>query len=150
VRVLAVDPGREKCGVAVCSPEGIVARRVVALADLPGLVRDWVDALGVGVVLIGDQTGCKQVFDLLSSLSLPVTAVAERGTTLLARRRYFQDHPPMGWRRLLPLTFQVPQEAYDDYAAVVLAEIYLKSGTSEGGHRGGTVEDSGSSGEDLR
>jgi len=132
VRVLAVDPGREKCGVAVCGPEGVVARQVVPLPELDRLVRRWIGDHGVDVVLVGDQTGAKQVLNRLSGLPVPVTSVTERGTTLLARRRYFHDHPPRGWRRLLPIGFQVPPDPYDDYAAVVIAETYLAQKSAAG------------------
>ncbi|HLW59791.1 MAG TPA: hypothetical protein VKV57_07670 [bacterium] len=136
MKVLAVDPGRGKSGVAVCGPDGVVARRVVPLADLVDLVRRWVAAYQVDVVLIGDQTGYKQVFDMLAGLSVPVRSAAERGSTLLARRRYFQDHPPRGWRRFIPLGLQLPPEPYDDYAAVVLAEGYLRKGLTLPGKDG--------------
>lgn len=122
-----MDPGRDKCGVAVCDPDGVLARRVVAIRDLYRLSKDWVAAYGVQVVVVGDQTGSKQVFDILQSLDVVIKGVTERNSTLLARRRYFRDYPPRGWRRLLPLSLQVPPEAYDDYAAVVLAEAYLAS-----------------------
>ena len=125
MRVLAVDPGREKCGVAVCGPEGVVARRVVRVSDLPVLARDWVTSYGVDAVVVGDQTGYAHVFTLLRDLPVQVEAAVERGSTLQARRRYFQDHPPRGWRRLIPTSFQLPPVPYDDYAALVLAEAYL-------------------------
>ena len=123
--VLAVDPGREKCGVAVCGPEGVVARRVVRVSDLPSVARDWVATYGVRAVVVGDQTGCAHVFALLRDIPVQVEAAVERGSTLQARRRYFQDHPPRGWRRLIPRSFQLPPVPYDDYAALVLAEAYL-------------------------
>ena len=111
--------------MAVCGPEGVVVRRVVPLPELDGLVRRWAVDHGVNVVLVGDQTGATQALDRLTGLPVPVTSVRERGTTIAARRRYFRDHPPRGWRRLLPLSLQVPPEPYDDYAAVVIAESYL-------------------------
>jgi len=132
VRVLAVDPGKEKCGVAVCGCNGILARQVIGVAGLQDLVRRWVRTYGIQVVIVGDQTGSKQVFDMLSDVNLPVRRVTERGTTLTARRRYFRDHPRSGWRRLLPISLQVPPEPYDDYAAVVLAEAYLAAGGAVG------------------
>jgi len=135
VRVLAVDPGREKCGVAVSGPEGIVASRVVGILDLPALVRDWVETYGVRVVVVGNQTGSKRVFDIMKSLPVKVEGVAERGSTLLARRRYFADHPPRGWKRLIPRSLQIPPEPYDDYAAVVLAEAYLDRAGESGGKK---------------
>ena len=125
MRVLAVDPGREKCGVAVCGPDGVVAQRVVALPELADLVRTWLAEYGADVILVGDQTGSQRVKTTLSGLPVRMVSVRERDTTLLARRRYFLDHPPRGWRRLLPLSLQVPPEPYDDYAAIVLAERYL-------------------------
>ncbi|HKV45253.1 MAG TPA: hypothetical protein VJT32_11365 [bacterium] len=136
MKVLAVDPGREKSGVAVCGPDGVAARKVVALADLIDLVRRWAAAYQVDVVLVGDQTGSKHVFDMLAGLSVPVRPVAERWSTFLARGRYFRDHPPRGWRRFIPLGLQVPPEPYDDYAAVVLAEGYLQKGLTLPGKDG--------------
>lgn len=132
MKVLAVDPGREKCGVAVCGPEGVMTRQVVPLPELEGLVRRWAADHDVDLVLVGDQTGAKLVLNRLSGLPVPVVSVRERDTTLLARRRYFRDHPPRGWRRLLPLSFQAPPEPYDDYAAVVIAETYLAQESAAG------------------
>ncbi|HET8999228.1 MAG TPA: pre-16S rRNA-processing nuclease YqgF [bacterium] len=120
-----MDPGLEKCGMAVCGPEGVLAHRVVGIADLEQVSRQWMESYRVEVVIVGNQTGCKQAFDILNRLELGIEGVPERNSTLLARRRYFRDHPPRGWRRLLPISLQVPPEPYDDYAAVVLAEAYL-------------------------
>lgn len=120
-----MDPGSEKCGVAVVGPEGVVDRRVVGLHQLRDLSMRWAGAYRVQVVIVGNQTGHKRAFDILGGLGIPVHGVAERGSTLAARRRYFQDHPRRGWRRLVPVSLQVPPEPYDDYAAVVLGEAYL-------------------------
>jgi RNase H-fold protein (predicted Holliday junction resolvase) len=125
LRVLAVDPGREKCGVAVCGPEGVIARRVVGVDRLRDLTVQYIQDHAVEQVVVGDGTGYKQMFAILEGLKVPVRLVAERGSTLGARLRYFRDHPPRGWRRLLPLSLQVPPEPYDDYAAQVLGERYL-------------------------
>ncbi len=127
VRVLAIDPGREKCGVAVAEESAILVRTVVHIARLPETVAAWVARHGVERIILGDRTGAA---DLRSSLAsalpgVPVILVPEEGTTLEARRRYFQEHPPRAWRRLLPLSMQVPPQAYDDLVAVILAERYL-------------------------
>jgi RNase H-fold protein (predicted Holliday junction resolvase) len=125
VRVLAVDPGREKCGVAVCDPQGVLVHKVVAIHDLYRVSKEWVETYRVGAVIVGNRTGYKQTFDILRPIGVRVEGVAEHSSTLLARKRYFRDHPPRGWRRLLPLSLQVPGEPYDDYAAVVIGEAYL-------------------------
>lgn len=128
--VLAIDPGRAKCGVAVGRRGAILARAVVPLDALVHTVRVWVEAFGVGEVLLGAGTGHDRVRALLAAVPglPPVRTVPERSSTLEARRRYFAEHPPRGWRRLLPLSLQVPPEEYDDYAAVVLIERVTAGG----------------------
>lgn len=128
--VLAIDPGRAKCGMAVGRRGAILARAVVPLDALVETVRVWVEAFGVGEVLLGAGTGHDRVRALLAAVPglPPVRTVPERSSTLEARRRYFAEHPPRGWRRLLPLSLQVPPEEYDDYAAVVLIERVTAGG----------------------
>lgn len=120
-----MDPGRDKCGMAVCGPEGVLVHRVVGIGDLERVSRQWMEFYRVEAIIVGNQTGSKQTFDILGRLGLAIEGVPERNSTLLARKRYFRDHPPGGWRRLLPISLQVPPEPYDDYAAVILAEAYL-------------------------
>lgn len=126
--VLAVDPGRGKCGIAVCSEERVLHREVAAREDLEGRLRELVTRYGVEVVVVGDQTGAQEVTALAERLGRPVVQVSEQGTTLLARARYLRDHPPRGWRRLLPPFLRVPDRPYDDYVAVLLAERFLGAG----------------------
>ena len=128
--VLAIDPGRQKCGLAVGRPGELLARAVVPTAQVPEVVAGWVKRYGVARIVIGEGTGSETILEALVHLSgLPrVETVQERGTTLEARRRYFRDHPPRGWRRLIPLSLQVPAEEYDDYAAALLLERVLGGG----------------------
>jgi RNase H-fold protein (predicted Holliday junction resolvase) len=130
VTVLGIDPGRDKCGVAVCVPGRVLARAIVPPADLPGLVGRWTAEHRVEAVVVGGGTGSREVMSALerlrASAAVPaVTVEEERATTLAARRRYFDDHPRRGWRRFVPLSFQVPPEPYDDYAAAVIAQRHL-------------------------
>jgi len=139
VKVLAVDPGRRKCGIAVCGPGEVLVHRVVPVGDLLAVARDWVRAHHIDVVVVGRSTGVPRVMQGLETLAVPIVQVDERGTTLAARVRYFQDHPPRGWRRLVPRSLLVPPEPYDDYAAALLAEAYLSRrgngvGPPTGGH----------------
>ncbi len=125
--VLAIDPGRDKCGVAVCEPGRVRDRAVVPSGMLPNLVREWQQRYGVTEVVIGNRTASKDVARALTDvLRLPLRAIDEEGTTLRARARYFAEHPPRGWRRLVPRSLQTPPEPYDDYAAVLLAEAALR------------------------
>ncbi|MDR5710339.1 MAG: hypothetical protein QN140_11020 [Armatimonadota bacterium] len=123
--VLAVDPGRGKCGIAVCSEEEILHREVTSREGLEERLRDLTARFRVAVVVVGDQTGAREVAALAERLGRPVVPVSERGTTLEARIRYLRDHPPRGLYRLLPPFLRVPDGPYDDYAAVLLAERFF-------------------------
>ncbi|HEY9179775.1 MAG TPA: hypothetical protein VIO32_03585, partial [Candidatus Baltobacteraceae bacterium] len=61
-------------------------------------------------------------------LDVPVHVIDEHNTTYRARALYFADHPPRGWRRLLPLGLQLPPAAIDDYAAMLIARRYIARG----------------------
>ncbi len=128
--LLALDPGRLKCGLAVGRPGAVLSRAIVPTGQVPAAVADWVKRYGVTRIIVGGGTGSGAVLAALARVTgLPsVETVEEAGTTLEARRRYFRDHPPRGWRRLLPITLQLPPEAYDDYVAELLLERVLGEG----------------------
>ncbi len=128
--VLALDPGRLKCGLAVGRPGAILSRAIVPTGQIPDAVADWVKRYGVTRIIVGGGTGSGAVLAALARVTgLPsVETVEETGTTLEARRRYFRDHPPRWWRRLLPITLQLPPEEYDDYVAELLLERVLGEG----------------------
>jgi RNase H-fold protein (predicted Holliday junction resolvase) len=130
VTILGIDPGRDKCGVAVCLPGRIAARAIVPPAGVPDLVARWTAEYHVDIIVVGGGTGSTGIIAALGNVSPlgrrpTIVMQDERATTLAARRRYFEDHPRRGWRRLLPLSLQVPPEAYDDYAAAVIGERYI-------------------------
>ncbi len=122
--VLGIDPGREKCGLAVVSPELVLVKRVVARGEFLDLAREYIRQYNVARIVLGDGTGSKDFLQEIEGV-LPVVTVDEQYTTEEARKRYWLDHRPKGWRRFLPTSMQVPPEPFDDYVAVILAERYL-------------------------
>lgn len=129
-QVLSIDPGRDKCGVAVVSASGTVRlRRIVARAQMQTEVPALVAAHGIEQVVLGHSTTARQMrADLQLWLpGVPISTINETGSTLEARGLYWQEHPPSGWRRLLPLALQVPPEPVDDFAAIVLAHRFFRN-----------------------
>ena len=127
-KVLAVDPGTAKCGLAIVSRGPVVEHRgIVAKSEVAAAVRDLAERFNPERILIGGGTGAAEIGRLLKNaeLGLEVETVDERFSSELARARYFQENPPRGWRRLIPVTMQTPPRPIDDYAAVLLAERYL-------------------------
>lgn len=131
--VLAVDPGTGKCGLAVVQRHrGCLERGIVDREELLGRVRHYLESFPVERVLVGGATGSKPVIqELKQHLQVPIEVVNEFRTTERARGRYFQDHPPRGLWRLVPRGLQVPAVAIDDYAAIVMAEDWLKGKETE-------------------
>jgi hypothetical protein len=52
--------------------------------------------------------------------------VDESHTSEQARRRYVNEKPAHGWRRLLPKALRTPETPYDDYVAILLAERWWR------------------------
>ena len=132
--VLAFDPGREKCGLALVGRDGVAVRRCVApVADVQDVLASWARQHAVSVIVLGDSTSSAQ-WQTRIAVWLPqaqIFVVDESGSTLEARTLYWQAHPPRGWRRALPLSLQEPPEPVDDFAAVVLARRFFASLASD-------------------
>ncbi len=130
--VLAIDPGRDKCGVAVVDRErGVLFRGVVSRQRLAEEVTRLVREYSPGAVVVGDRTASRLVERDLAPVEAVQRAggirrVDEQGTSRLARARYWSEHRPRGLWRLVPVGLRVPPVPLDDLAAVILAERYLK------------------------
>lgn len=128
--ILSVDPGSDKCGIAIIeNQKGVIYHRVVLKKELTSEIEKIFFHYSVTHIIIGDGTNSSECKELISSLKagLEIITVNEKFTTELARKRYFEDNPPIGWRSLIPLCFQMPPEPYDDYAAIILAERFQKN-----------------------
>ena len=131
--VLAVDPGRRKCGLAVVSAHGgILYREVVPCEEFVAKFRDVYKQHSPDHVLLGGSTGSKEIAQASEEeTNVNAELVDERHTTELAKIRYFKEFPPKGLWRLVPIGLQTPPTCYDDFAAVVLAERYLEEQTHD-------------------
>lgn len=127
--ILAVDPGRDKCGLALVSGEGVQFRAIVPAAEIGLTVHYLLQQHPDCEAIIGQGTGMDQVLRDISQHhpDVAVRPVPERDSTLRARGRYFQDQPTPWWQRLLPKGMRLPPRAVDDYAAVVMAEDALRA-----------------------
>jgi RNase H-fold protein (predicted Holliday junction resolvase) len=131
--VLGVDPGTRKAGFAVLSADGhVMEQGIEAVEGLLERVRRLAAAHAVADVALGRGTNAAQLGSWFEQLGLPVHLVDERETTLRARTLYFADHPPRGWRRLIPLGLQLPPRPIDDYAAVLIARRFLQDRAKSG------------------
>ncbi len=132
--IAAIDPGREKCGLAVVDEEGrVLEQRVVATVELEDALKRLRD-FAPGRILLGNGTTSHDAESVVrSSLpEIPVEIVDEYRTTDDAKIAYWKAHPPTGWRRFFPTGMQVPPVPVDDFVAVILARRYMKNRKQEG------------------
>ena len=127
--VLGVDPGRSKAGYALLEPSGaVLVAGIEPIERLPACLGELISTRRVAAIALGGGTNSRPIKAALETLGLPVHFVDEFETSRAARDLYFAEHPPRGWRRLLPLGLQVPQRPIDDYAAILIARRFLARG----------------------
>jgi RNase H-fold protein (predicted Holliday junction resolvase) len=123
--VLAVDPGRVRCGVAVVTEEGKALYQAIVSPD--GLVEEvgrLKAQFSPRVILVGKGTGSAPLIEALERVAeeTPIVVMEEAYTSEAARRLFVQENPARGWQKLLPRALRTPDRPYDDYAARILAQ----------------------------
>jgi len=103
-----------------------LALGITPLAEFPARLAALRASFQIDMVAIGHGTNAGVVSASVREAGLPFTLVDERETTLRARARFFDDHPPRGWRRIVPRGMLLPDRPIDDYAALLIAERYLR------------------------
>ena len=125
---MGIDPGRDKCGVAVLTAAGdIKFQRVVVTDELDSVIKSLATEYKIERVILGDGTTHKAAATKVKAAGLTYQLVDEKHTTEEARREYWEKNPPRGWRKLLPTSMQVPPEPVDAIVAEILVRRYLIS-----------------------
>jgi len=127
--ILGLDPGTRKCGYAVVTAVDAppLTLGIVPIERLAERLREVLAATPVALAAVGRGTNAAVVAAVVAGLGVAVELVDERETSLLARARFFRDHPPRGWRRIVPRGMLLPDRPIDDYAALLIAERFLKA-----------------------
>jgi RNase H-fold protein (predicted Holliday junction resolvase) len=132
MRILGIDPGRQKTGLALVDERGaILWRAIVPTAELRLHLEELMEKWTLTRVALGHSTGSQSTAAIVrqileeKNLELTLEIIDERDSTLQARAIYFETYPRGGWRRWVPQSLQNPPVAIDDFAAVVLARRAL-------------------------
>jgi len=102
-------------------------RSVVTAEAVVSTIAQLQQQYPISLVVMGDQTSANEWKEALTHLTEPlrVVLVDERYSSLEARDRYWQLHPPQGLERLLPQGLRQPSVPIDDIVAMLLIERYL-------------------------
>ena len=132
--ILAIDPGLEKCGIAILDDKGtLFQRKVCSRKDILVEADNLTKRYKISTVVIGSGTASKEIQKELiqGNLKMDCIFVPEKNTSLAARKYYWKEHPPKGLLRLIPTSLRVPSEPIDGYAAQIIGESYLKGASRE-------------------
>ena len=127
--ILAIDPGKEKTGIAVLNQSGeIVSRVTLSNAKFEEqLVRFDQQFLPIAWI-VGSKNAGREIRDLaeiLNQRDAPFYLQNEHRSSEEGRLLYWQANPPTGCMRFIPSSFQVPPEPWDDWAAVVIGRRWI-------------------------
>ena len=126
--ILAIDPGREKTGIAILKNSDVLEHKIINSDELVQIIKSLLEKYIIKTIVMGNGTSSKKKYDLLKQefIDRDIVLINEYRTTDEARKLYFQENPPKGWKKLIPLGMQVPPVPVDDYAAIVIGRKYLK------------------------
>ena len=126
--ILAIDPGREKTGIAILKNSDVLEHKIINSEELVQIIKSLLEKYIIKTIVMGNGTSSKKKYDLLKQefIDRDIVLINEYRTTDAARKLYFQENPPKGWKKLIPLGMQVPPVPVDDYAAIVIGRKYLK------------------------
>ena len=124
--IIGVDPGRDKCGVAVLNSEcDVKFSKVVPTDELELTLQKLSVQFDVELVILGNGTTHIDAENKIKALNLSVEVIDEKFTTEQARKLYWKKNPPHGWRKLLPTSMQVPPDPVDNLVAEILVLRHL-------------------------
>lgn len=127
-KYLGIDPGRSKTGLALVDAAGkILALHIAPTAAIEAELRSFAGSEVLSAIIMGNGTNNKAIGRAVQKVfpDAQLNLVGEAHSTEEARSLYWQENPPRGWRRLVPLGLLVPPEPLDAYAAVVQVRRWL-------------------------
>ena len=126
---LGIDPGRSKTGLALVDGAGKILK--LHIADSQNIDKEIVEFIQKSCpvqIVLGNGTNSSNIGEAVQKVlpNVEITVVEEAHSTEEARTLYWQENPPQGWRKLVPLGMLVPDVPLDAYAAVILVRRFLE------------------------
>ena len=126
---LGVDPGRSKTGLALVNGAGkIVKLHIAESQNIDNEIVEFIKNSCPVHIVLGNGTNSRNIGESVKRVlnDVMVTVVEEAHSTEEARTLYWQENPPKGLKKLIPLGMLVPPVPLDAYAAVILVRRFLE------------------------
>ena len=126
---LGIDPGRSKTGLALVDGAGKIVK--LHIAESQNIDNEIVEFLKNSCpvhIVLGNGTNSRNIGESVKRVlpDVMVAVVEEAHSTEEARSLYWQENPPKGLKKLIPLGMLVPPVPLDAYAAVILVRRFLE------------------------
>ena len=126
---LGVDPGRSKTGLALVDGVGkIVKLHIAESQNIDNEIVEFIKNSCPVHIVLGNGTNSRNIGESVKRVlnDVMVAVVEEAHSTEEARTLYWQENPPKGLKKLIPLGMLVPPVPLDAYAAVILVRRFLE------------------------
>ena len=126
---LGIDPGRSKTGLAlVDGASKIVKLHIAESQNIDNEIVEFIKNSCPVHIVLGNGTNSRNIGESVKRVvnDVMVTVVEEAHSTEEARTLYWQENPPKGMKKLIPLGMLVPPVPLDAYAAVILVRRFLE------------------------
>lgn len=126
---LGIDPGRSKTGLALVNGAGkIVKLHIAESQNIDNEIVEFIKNSCPVQIVLGNGTNSRNIGESVKRVlnNVMVTVVEEAHSTEEARTLYWQENPPKGLKKLIPLGMLVPPVPLDAYAAVILVRRFLE------------------------
>ena len=128
--LLALDPGSDKVGTAVLNYQAQEQEKtIVKINELLQHLNDLFKTYKIEEIIIGNGTGSEKIKEVIENnfRDKKINLVEEEFTTEEAQARYLKEKPMSNYEKLLRkfVNWKV-NKPLDDYAALIIAEKYLR------------------------
>ncbi len=126
---LGIDPGRSKTGLALVNGAGkIVKLHIAESQNIDNEIVEFIKNSCPVHIVLGNGTNSRNIGESVKRVlnDVMVAVVEEAHSTEEARTLYWQENPPKGLKKLIPLGMLVPPVPLDAYAAVILVRRFLE------------------------
>ena len=126
---LGIDPGRSKTGLALVDGNGkIISLRIADSQNINNEILEFTKENCPAQIVLGNGTNSRNICEAVHKIlpNIAIVVVEEAHSTEEARALYWEENPPQGWKKLVPIGFLVPPIPLDAYAAVILVRRFLE------------------------
>ena len=128
-RVIAIDPGKSKCGLVLAdiSQKKVYEAIIIKSAFIENHVRNLITAEDVSQIIIGNGTTSKEIKEKLIFFKKEIITFEEKNTPFRAKARYFELFPISGLKFLVPREVFILNKNLDAISALIILEDYCKT-----------------------